>query len=89
MDANPYLEPEYFIQRQFNHGMKRLSGCFKQIWGNQKGRCYHCSLPMDVNGEKEIFYKIPKSEGGKDEIRNMAYVHSHCQSLYSERRSKE
>jgi RNA-directed DNA polymerase len=37
MDANPYLEPEYFIQRQFNHGMKRLSGRFKQIWKNQNG----------------------------------------------------
>jgi len=23
-DAKPYLEPEYFIQRQFNHGMKML-----------------------------------------------------------------
>jgi len=89
MDANPYLEPEYFIQRQFNHGMKRLSGRFKLIWKNQNGCCYHCGLPMDISDEREIFFKTPKSEGGKDEVRNMAYVHSHCQFLYTERRSKE
>ncbi|MFV0402345.1 MAG: group II intron reverse transcriptase/maturase [Oscillospiraceae bacterium] len=89
MDANPYLEPEYFIQRQFNHGMKRLSGRFKQIWKNQNGCCYHCGIPMDISDEREIFFKTPKSEGGKDEVRNMAYVHRYCQFLYTERRSKE
>lgn len=89
MDANPYLEPEYFIKRQFNHGMKRLSGRFKQIWRNQNGCCYHCGLPMDISDEREIFFKVPKSEGGKDEVRNMAYVHSHCQFLFTERCSKE
>jgi RNA-directed DNA polymerase len=89
MDACPYLEPEYFIQRQFNHGMKRLSGRFKQIWKNQDGCCYHCSLPMDISDEREILFKTPKSEGGTGEASNMAYVHSHCQFLYTERRSKE
>jgi RNA-directed DNA polymerase len=89
MDANPYLETEYFIQRQFNHGMKRLSGRFKQVWKNQNGCCHHCGLPMDTSDEREIFFKVPKSVGGKDEVRNMAYVHSYCQFLYTERRSKE
>lgn len=82
MDANPYLEPQYFIDRKFNHGMKRLSGKFKWIWRNQKGRCYHCGMPMDVSEEREIFFKTPKSCGGKDEVPNMAYVHKHCQHPY-------
>jgi len=89
MAANPYLEPEYFIQRQFNHGMKKLSGRFKQIWRNQEGRCYNCGLPMDISDERKILFKVPKSEGGMDEVRNMAYIHNHCQLLYTERRSKE
>jgi RNA-directed DNA polymerase len=89
MDANPYLEPEYFIQRQFDRGMKRLSGRFNLVWKNQKGCCYHCGLPMDISDKREIFFKVPKSEGGKDEVRNMAYVHNYCQFLYTERRSKE
>ena len=87
-NANPYLEPQYFVERKFNHGMKRLSGKFKQIWRNQHGRCYHCGLPMEISDEREIFYKIPKSMGGRDEVPNMAYVHKHCQSIFLERRAK-
>lgn len=30
MSANPYLDSEYFIQRKFQNGMKRLSGRFKK-----------------------------------------------------------
>ena len=87
-NANPYLEPQYFVERKFNHGIKRLSGKFKQIWRNQHGRCYHCGLPMEISDEREIFYKIPKSMGGRDEVPNMAYVHKHCQSIFPERRAK-
>jgi RNA-directed DNA polymerase len=89
MEANPYLEPEYIAKRKFEHGVKRLSGRFKVIWKNQKGLCHHCGLPMEAGEDKEIFYKTPKSEGGKDEVRNMVYVHKHCHILFLERRSKE
>jgi RNA-directed DNA polymerase len=68
--------------------MKRLSGKFKTVWKNQKGRCYHCGLPMDISDDKEIFFKVPKSNGGTDEVKNMAYVHKHCQILFLERRAK-
>ena len=73
-NANPYLEPQYFAERRFNHGMKRLSGKFKQIWRNQHGRCYQCGLPMEISDEREIFYKIPKSVGGRDEVPRL----KHC-----------
>lgn len=89
MDANPYFDTQYFIDRKFEHGMKRLSGRFKHVWKNQKGCCYHCGMPMEISDEREIFFKVPKSSGGKDEVPNMAYVHKHCQVLYLERRSKE
>ena len=90
MNANPYFDTQYFIDRKFKHGMKRLSGKFKKIWKNQTGCCYHCGLPMDISDsdEKDIFYKIPKSMGGKDEVQNMAYVHKHCQIIFMERRAK-
>jgi RNA-directed DNA polymerase len=88
MNANPYLMPEYFQARQFQHGMKRLSGRFKQVWRNQNGCCYHCGLPMDIRDEREIFFKTPKAIGGKEEVRNMAYVHKHCAQLYWESRAK-
>ena len=88
MDANPYLDTEYFTRRKFQNGMKRLSGWFKKIWRNQHGCCYHCGLPMEISDEREIFYKVPLSMGGKDEVRNMAYVHKYCQSIFLERRAK-
>ena len=88
MDANPYLDTEYFTRRKFQNGMKRLSGRYKKIWRNQHGCCYHCGLPMEISDEREIFYKVPLSMGGKDEVHNMAYVHKYCQSIFLERRAK-
>lgn len=89
MDANPYFDAEYFKERKFSHGMKRLSGRFKKVWENQKGCCYHCGLPMEINEEREIFFKNSIIAGEKEEISNMAYVHAHCNRYYFECRSKE
>ena len=90
IDANPYFDTQYFIDRKFEHGMKRLSGRFKLVWKTQNGCCYHCGMPMEISDDREVFFKVPKSMGGKDEVRNMAYVHKHCQQIYLERcRSKE
>ena len=87
--ANPFLDTEYFKQRKFNQGMKKLTGRFKLIWKNQDGCCYHCGMPLDILDEREIFFKVPKSCGGKEEVANMAYVHADCQRIYLESRSKE
>lgn len=89
MNANPYLDQDYFVKRKFEHGMKRLSGRFKEIWRNQHGTCYHCDMPMEVGEDKDIFFKTPKSMGGTETISNMAYVHKYCNALYFESRSKE
>ncbi|HHU3801598.1 TPA: group II intron reverse transcriptase, partial [Streptococcus agalactiae] len=88
-NANPYLDTDYFAQRTFNHGMKRLTGRFKLVWKKQNGRCHHCGLPMELGEDREIFFKVPKSKGGVEEIDNMAYVHRYCQRLFIESRSKE
>ena len=85
---NPYIDTEYFIKRKFDRGMERLTGRFKLIWKNQNGRCFHCGMPLDIHDDREIFFKIPKSQGGKEVVPNMAYVHTDCQRLYVESRSK-
>lgn len=89
MDANPYFDTQYFFDRKFEHGMKRLSGRFQLIWKNQNGCCYHCGMPMEISDNREIFFKVPKFMGGKDEVQNMVYVHKSCQQIYLECRSKE
>jgi RNA-directed DNA polymerase len=88
-NANVYFDTDYFKERKFNNGMKRLSGRFKLIWKNQNGCCYHCGMPMDIHEDREIFFKVPKSQGGSENVKNMAYVHSKCQRYYNECRSKE
>jgi RNA-directed DNA polymerase len=45
---------------------------------------------MEISDDRDIFFKIPKSMGGKDDVANMAYIHKHCHQIYLERcRSKE
>jgi RNA-directed DNA polymerase len=89
INANPYFDIDYFRERKFEHGMKRLSGRFKIIWKNQNGCCYHCGMPMEISDDREILYKVPKSMGGLDVVSNMTYVHKSCNQIYFERRSKE
>ncbi len=89
LDTNPFFDTEYFAKRKFQQGMRRLSGRFKEIWKNQNGCCYHCGMPIDIGEERETIFKLPKALGGKEEISNMAYVHSVCQKIFQERRSKE
>ncbi len=88
-NVNPFLDTEYFNERKFKQGMKKLTGRFKRIWKNQNGCCYHCGMPMDVRDDREIFFKVPKTDGGREEVSNMAYVHASCQRIYTESRSKE
>lgn len=88
MNANPYLDTQYFLDRKFQQGVKRLSGRFKQVWTKQNGCCYHCELPIEIGSEKEIYYKVPRTMGGKEDVGNMAYVHKHCQIIHLERRAK-
>lgn len=88
MDANPYLDTQYFKYRKFQRGIKCLSGRFRTVWKKQNGYCFHCGLPIDMSEEKEVIFKTPKSMGGTDEAKNMAYVHKHCQQIFLERRAK-
>lgn len=46
------------------------------------------ACPWEVREEREIFYKVPLSMGGRDEVLNMAYVHKYCQSIFLERRAR-
>jgi len=81
MNANPYIDVEYFAERKFKQGMRRLSGRFKNVWKNQNGRCFHCGMPLEVMEERQIYFKTPKSEGGQEIVTNMAYVHKSCNAL--------
>lgn len=69
--------------------MERLSGHFKQIWKNQNDVFFHCGIPLSINDNREIFYKVPKYKGDKDIVSNIAYIHSDCQRIFVESCSEE
>ena len=88
MDANPYLDVDYFIERRFTQGMRKISRKFKQVWENQRGHCDYCKMPIDITEEKQIFLKVPKRNGGTEEISNMVYIHKYCKAFCLERRAQ-
>ena len=89
LNANPYLDHDYFIKRKFMSGAKRLSGRFKQIWNNQNGRCFHWGMPIDLGEDRKLLFKTPKIKGGTETMDNMVYVHKHCNAVYFGSRSKK
>ena len=80
-EANPYLEPEYFEQRKFQNGMRRLSGIFKVVWKRQKGICPGCGKSIDLSDDRKIHFWVPLKEGGNYTARNMVYIHKDCETL--------
>jgi RNA-directed DNA polymerase len=81
---NPYIDQEYFMDRNFKLGMKNLTGNFKEVWINQKGICPLCRkfLKISNNDNREIHHIVPKVWGGSDCVSNMIYVHEQCHEDY-------
>ncbi|HEY9690603.1 MAG TPA: group II intron reverse transcriptase/maturase [Oculatellaceae cyanobacterium] len=44
----------------------------------QKGKCAHCELHFTEESVIEVDHIIPKSQGGKNEYKNMQLLHRHC-----------
>lgn len=44
----------------------------------QKGKCTHCGLLFLSEDVMEVDHIIPKSQGGKDEYKNLQLLHRHC-----------
>jgi RNA-directed DNA polymerase len=47
----------------------------------QKGKCALCELFFRYGDVMEIDHKIPRSQGGKDEYRNLQLLHRHCHDV--------
>ena len=44
----------------------------------QKGKCNWCGLYFAANDLVEVDHITPKSQGGKDEYKNLQLLHRHC-----------
>lgn len=81
LDKNPYLDREYFIDRQYNLGIKFIRGKYKEVWKRQKGLCYECGQPIEMDGEKQIVSITSLKEGDKKSSESIRYVHKYCKYL--------
>ncbi|MBD2547904.1 group II intron reverse transcriptase/maturase [Planktothricoides raciborskii] len=49
----------------------------------QKGKCPHCGQYFTSNDLLEVDHITPRSQGGKDEYKNLQLLHAHCHDLKS------
>jgi RNA-directed DNA polymerase len=83
LDKNPYLDIEYFVKRKYLQGSKKLSGRFKTVWKNQKGKCPFCNLLIDINNGGEERPLHHKNENHNDDkTSNLVYSHAYCHRQY-------
>lgn len=81
LDKNPYLDREYFIDRQYNLEIKFIRGKYKEVWKRQKGLCYVCGHPIEMDAEKQIIPIASLKEGDKKSSESIRYVHKYCKYL--------
>ncbi|WP_365975462.1 HNH endonuclease signature motif containing protein [Moorena sp. SIO4G3] len=44
----------------------------------QKGKCTHCKLTFRDGDLMETHHKVPRAQGGNDQINNLELLHLHC-----------
>jgi RNA-directed DNA polymerase len=49
----------------------------------QKGKCPHCGQYFTSSDLLEVDHIIPRSQGGKDEYKNLQLLHAHCHDIKS------
>ncbi len=79
-DASPFNgDLIYWSTRMGKHpeAPHRVSMLLKR----QKGKCALCDLFFRDGDVMEIDHKIPRSQGGKDEYRNLQLLHRHCHDV--------
>lgn len=80
--ANPY-DPRwevYFEQRLAAKMIDRLRGRKKlrYLWKRQKGRCWLCQASITEETGWHSHHLIPRVQGGKDTVDNLALLHPVC-----------
>jgi len=76
-DASPYDgNLVYWSTRMGKHpeATKRVATLLK----SQKGKCAHCGLFFKDGDIWEVDHIVPKSDGGRDDYKNLQLLHRHC-----------
>ncbi|WP_413038593.1 HNH endonuclease [Roseofilum sp. SID3] len=49
-----------------------------KLLSKQNGKCNYCGMYFSDTDPTEVDHIIPKSLGGKDELKNLQLLHKHC-----------
>ena len=50
----------------------------KQVWLKQEGKCSVCGQLITPESKWDFHHKVPKKEGGPDELENLMMLHPAC-----------
>jgi len=76
-DASPYDgNLTYWSSRMGTH--PEVPKTVATLLKRQKGKCTHCEMHFTNESVMEVDHIIPKSKGGKNEMKNIQLLHRHC-----------
>jgi RNA-directed DNA polymerase len=77
-----YDGDELYWAKRLSKGYGDISPSKAKMLVKQNGKCAYCNSVFKNGDLMEIHHKIFKSEGGKDEYRNLVLMHKHCHDQY-------
>jgi len=75
LNKNPYIDKEYFQNRNDRKAITSVTGRYQEIWKRQQGRCYNCGRPILTDQPRDV---IQISLDKRLTTSNLAYVHQIC-----------
>ncbi|MBZ9633659.1 group II intron reverse transcriptase/maturase [Clostridium sp. FP1] len=78
LNKNPYTDTQYFEERKYKLGAKKLTGIFKKLWVKQNGKCTICGLSMDTAEERSITYNNNNNPIGNKQKDKVLLAHRAC-----------
>jgi RNA-directed DNA polymerase len=77
-----YDGDELYWAKRLSKGYGDISPSKAKMLVKQNDKCAYCNSVFKNGDLMEIHHKIFKSEGGKDEYRNLVLMHKHCHDQY-------
>jgi RNA-directed DNA polymerase len=77
-----YDGDELYWAKRLSKGYGDISPSKAKMLVKQNGKCAYCNSVFKNGDLMESHHKIFKSEGGKDEYRNLVLMHKHCHDQY-------
>ncbi len=74
-NANPYLEVDYFEEREREKEIFNVVGKYKAVWKRQGGKCHYCNKPILPDQSRML---VPIDITKKPSLTNIAYIHAFC-----------